>query len=186
MRPAARCLALLPLLLLVLARPAHADPMDDFSITTTGLAIDFSLPVSITQVCMSCLGAPNDQFNVGSVTGTVNGVSQSIHLNFVVGGICGECETILLSYDSTSWTIDLPALYQITSSGMYPNQDVTFTFVPGDYITQGHSQPSDYVPFAITVTPQTAATPEPSALSLSALAAASLCGLLLMKRRVLG
>lgn len=172
--------ALLPLLLLALALPAHADPMDDFTITGGGATIDFSLPASITQVCMSCLGSSNDQFNFGSVTGTVNGVSQSIHLNFVVGSGCAECETILLSYPSTSWTIDLPSLYGITFSGTPPNQDVTLTFIPGDYMTQGYSQPNDYQQFEIKVASE--ATPEPSTLSLSALAAASLCGLLLMKR----
>jgi hypothetical protein len=160
--------------------------MDDFSITTSGATIDFSLPASTTQACLTCLGSSNDQFNFGSVTGTVNGASQSIHLNFVVGASCAECETILLSYPSTSWTIDLPALYGITYSGTYPNEDVTLTFVPGDYKTSGYSQPYDNVPFEITITPETAATPEPPTLSLSALAAASLFGLLLMKRRVLG
>ena len=186
MRSRLFCIALLPLFVLALALPAHADPMDDFTITGGGATIDFSLPASITQVCMSCLGAPNDQFNVGSVTGTVNGVSQTIHLNFVVGSGCAECETILLSYPSTAWTINLPPLYDITFSGTYPNQDVTLTFIPGDYMTEGYSQPSDYQQFEIKVTPETAPTPEPPTLFLSALAAASLCGLLLMKRRVLG
>ena len=185
MRSAARCLALLPLLLLLVALPAHADPMDDFTITGGGATIDFSLPASTTQPCMSCIGSSNDQFNFGAVTGTVNGVSQSIHLNFVVGAGCAECETILLSYPSTSWTIDLPALYGITYSGTYPNQDVTLTFVPGDYMTGGYndSQPFGTVPFEITITPETAPTPEPPTLVLSGFAAASLCGLLLMKRR---
>jgi hypothetical protein len=160
--------------------------MDDFVITGGGATIDFSLPVTTTQPCFSCIGSPNDQFNFGAVTGTVNGVSQSIHLNFVVGHGCAECQTILLNYPSTSWTIDLPPLYDITYSGTYPNEDVTFTFVAGDYMTAGYSdsQPSDILPFEIKVTPEAAATPEPPTLFL--FAAVALGGGLLMRRRALG
>jgi hypothetical protein len=167
MRSIARCAALLPLFLLVLALPAHADPMDDFSIIGGGATIDFSLPATTTQVCLSCIGGPNDQFIFGPVTGTVNGVSQTIHLNFVVGGGCSSCQTILLNYPSTAWTIFLPTLYQITFSGMYPNQDATLAFVPGDYMTGGYnnSQPGFFLPFEIKVT--SAATPEPPTLLLS-------------------
>ena len=82
MRSAARCLALLPLLLLLLARPAHADPMDNFTIIGGGATIDFSLPASTTQACLTCLGSSNDQFSFG-VTGTVNNISQPIHPNLL-------------------------------------------------------------------------------------------------------
>jgi hypothetical protein len=189
MRSMLRCLALLPLLLFVLAPPAHADPMDDFSIIGGGATIDFSLPASTTQACLTCIGSSNDQFNFGSVTGTVNNISQPIGLNFVIGSGCAECGTVLLSYPSTSWTIYLPdptSLYGITYSGTFPNQDVTLTFIPGDYMTNGYNQSFDFAQFEVKVTPEAAATPEPPTLYLSALAAASLCGLLLMKRRVLG
>ena len=182
MRSIPRRIALLPLLLLALVLPAHADPMDDFTIVGGGATIDFSLPASTTQPCFSCLGSSNDQFIFGSVTGTVNGVSQPIHLNFVVGAGCAECETILLSYPSTSWTINLPPLYNLTYSGTNPNEDVTFTFVPGDYMTQGYSQPPAYLPFEITVTPEAAATPEPA--TILSLITAALALPLLRRRRV--
>ena len=145
MRSMLRCLALLPLLLFVLAPPAHADPMDDFSIIGGGATIDFSLPASTTQACLTCIGSSNDQFNFGSVTGTVNNISQPIGLNFVIGSGCAECGTVLLSYPSTSWTIYLPdptSLYGITYSGTFPNKDVTLTFIPGDYMTNGSTSHS--------------------------------------------
>jgi hypothetical protein len=50
MRSTLRCLALLPLLLAVLVPLAHADPMDDFLITGSGLTIDFSVPASTTTL----------------------------------------------------------------------------------------------------------------------------------------
>ncbi|HZQ42986.1 MAG TPA: PEP-CTERM sorting domain-containing protein [Acidobacteriaceae bacterium] len=182
MRSRLFCIVLLPLLVLALALPAHAD-MDDFSITGGGATIDFSLPATTTQPCFSCLGSSNDQFNFGAVTGTVNGVSQSIHLNFVVGSGCAECQTILLNYSSSSWTIDLPVLYNLAYSGSSPNQDVTLTFVAGDHTTAGYSdsQPSDLLPFEIKVTPQAAATPEPA--TIFSLITAALALPLLKRRR---
>ena len=182
MRSLARCIALLPIFFLALARPAHADPMDDFSIIGGGATIDFSLPASTTQACLTCIGSSNDQFNFGSVTGTVNNISQPIGLNFVIGSGCAECGTVLLSYPSTSWTIDLPALYGLTYSGTFPNQDVTLTFIAGDYMTVGYSQPFDNVGFEIKVTPETAATPEPPTLLLFA---AAMGGVFLLRRRYL-
>jgi hypothetical protein len=183
MRSIARCLALLPLLLLVVARPAHADPMDNFTITGGGATIDFSLPASKTQ---PLYGDPIGQFNFGQVSGTVNGANESIGVNFITGSGCAVCGTILLSYPSTFWTINLPPLYDITLSGTFPNQDETLTFIPGDYMTETFGTLPPFASFDIKVTPETAPTPEPPTLFLSGFAAASLCGLLLMKRRVLG
>lgn len=179
MRPTARCLAFLPLLLLILASPAHADSMDDFTITGPDVTIDFSLPASNTQPCCGSIG----QFNYGSVTGTVNGVTDSIEVNFITGSGCAECDSILLGYPSTSWTIYLPPLYGITYSGTYPNQDETLTFLPGDYMTEGYSQPYDYAEFEIKVTPEITATPEPPTLLLFLTVAA--LGGLLIKRHAL-
>ena len=177
-------IAALPLFILALALPAHADPMDNFTITGGGATIDFSLPASTTQPCFSCLGGSYEQFNFGAVTGTVNGVSQSIHLNFVIGSGCAECQTILLSYPSSSWTIDLPILYDLAYSGTYPNYDVTLTFVPGDYMTGGYndSQPFGTLPFEINITPQAAATPEPA--TILSLVTAALALPLLKRRRL--
>ena len=176
-------IALLPLFVLALARPAHADPMDNFTITGGGATIDFSLPVSTTQVCFSCLGGPPEQFNFGAITGTVNGVSQTIHLNFVIGGACSVCQTILLNYPSTSWTIDLPTtLYDLTYSGTYPNENVTLTFLTGNYMTGGYDQSSDHFPFEINVTPS-ATTPEPATI-LSLLTATLALPLLIRRRAV--
>lgn len=177
MRSLARYLALLPLLLLALALPAHADPMDNFTITGGGQTIDFYLPASTTQPCCSNIG----QFNFGQVTGTVNGVSELIGVNFITGSGCAVCGTILLEYPSTNWTIFLPSLYGITYSGNY--EDETLTFIPGDYPTEGYSQPYYYQDFEINVTSETAATPEPPTLLL--VAAAALGGFLLMRRRAL-
>jgi hypothetical protein len=156
--------------------------MDNFLITGGGATIDFSLPASTTQPCLTCIGSSNDQFNFGSVTGTVNGASQPIGVNFVIGSGCAECETILFGYPSTGWTIYLPPLYGLTYSGTYPNQDVSLTFIPGDYMTIGYSQPYDYVGFEIKITPETAATPEPA--TILSLITAALALPLLRRRRV--
>jgi hypothetical protein len=153
--------------------------MDNFTIIGGGATIDFSLPASTTGE----FEIPFGQDNFGQVSGTVNGLNELIAVNFITGTGCAECQTILLGYDSTSWTIGLPPLYELTPAGAMGE---TLTFIPGTYTTGGYSQPFDTVPFEIQVTSATAATPEPPTLSLSALAAASLCGLLLMKRRVLG
>jgi len=178
MRSAARWFALLPLFVLVLARPAHADPMDNFSITSTGLAIDFSLPASTTGQFEAAFG----QDNFGQVSGTVNGVNELIGVNLITGMGCAECQTILVNYDSTNWTILLPAtpLYNLTPAGAMGE---TLTFNPGDYMTDGYSQPFDYADFEIKVTPGTAATPEPPTIFL--FAAAGLGGALVMRRRAL-
>lgn len=184
MRSRLFCIALLPLFVLALSLPAHADTMDNFTITGGGTTTDFSLPVTTTQVCLSCYGSSNEQFNFGAVTGTVNGVGQTIHLNFVVGGNCAACQTILLNdYPSASWTIDLPILYDLTYSGTGLNKDVTLTFVPGDYMVGGYndSQSSYILPFEITIAPQAAATPEPA--TIFSLITAALALPLLKRRR---
>ena len=178
MRSLPRCIVLLPILFLALARPAHADPMDDFLIKGNGLTIDFSVPVSTTQPCCGF----NGQFNLGLVPGTVNGANESIAVNFITGSGCAVCGTILLSYPSTNWTIYLPALYDVTYSGTYPDTFETLTFISGDYMTDGYSQPFDYVEFEIKVTPETAATPEPPTLLLLA---SAMGGALLLRRRYL-
>lgn len=184
MRSTGRCIAFLSLFLLALALPAQADTTDDFTIIGGGATIDFSLPGSTTQVCLTCIGSSNDQFNFGSVTGTVNNVSQPIAVNFIIGAGCAECETILLNYSSTNWTINLPPLYGLTFSGAFPNQDVTLAFIPGDYMTDGYNQPFDFQDFEIKVVSETAPTPEPPTLLL--FAAAALGGGLLIRRRALG
>jgi len=177
MRFTLRCLALLPLLLLALARPAHADPMDDFTIIGGGATIDFSLPASTTQPCCSYAG----QFNFAQVPGTVNGVSQQIGVNFITGSGCAVCGTILLSYPSTSWTLVLPNLYEVTYSGTYPNEEYeTLTFLTGDYMTETFGLLPPITQFEITVTPEAAATPEPATI-LSLITAA--LALPLLKRR---
>ena len=182
MRSAARCLALLPLLLLAVAVPAHADPMDNFTITGGGQTIDFSLPASTTGE----FEVPIGQDNFGQVSGTVNSVSELVFVNVITGVGCAECQSILLGDAQASFTIALPnpPLYQLTPGGALGE---TLTFIPGTYMTGGYndSQPFGILPFEINIAPDTAATPEPPTLILSAFAAASLCGLLLMKRRAL-
>jgi hypothetical protein len=176
MRSRLLSIALLPLFVLALALPAHADPMDDFTITGGGATIDFSLPASTTQ---PCCGLP-DQFNFGQVSGTVNGVNQFIGVNFITGSGCAVCHTILLSYPSTNWTLDLPPLYGITYSGTIANPEETLTFIPGDYTTQTFGTLPPFASFDIKVTPETAATPEPAAFLFLITAA---LGLPLVKRR---
>lgn len=178
MRSISRCAALLPLFLLVLALPAHADPMNDFSITGGGATIDFSLPATTTGQFQ----APIGQDNFGQVSGTVNGVSELIGVNFITGFGCAECGTVLVNYPSTGWTIDIPSgLYTLTPAGALGE---TLTFNPGDYMAVGYnnSQPFGHVPFEIKVTSDAAATPEPA--TIFSLITAALALPLLRRRRV--
>jgi hypothetical protein len=180
MRSATRCIAFLPLVLLVLARPAHADPMDNFSITGNGLSIDFSVPVSTTAIYTEI----QDQFQLGPLMGTVNGADATISSNFVTMTPCAVCPAILLSYHVGgtygNLTLELPSLYEITpASGM----DETFTFLTGTYMAA--TIPIYYGGiYEIQITPETTTTPEPPTLFL--FAAAAFGGLLLTRRRAPG
>jgi hypothetical protein len=154
--------------------------MDNFTIIGGGATIDFSLPASTTQPCCSYAG----QFNFGQITGTINGVSEPIGINFITGSGCAVCGTILLGTPTTNWTIVLPSLYEVTYSGMFPDQgNETLTFIPGDYPTETFGPLPPITSFDIKVTPETAPTPEPPTLFL--LAAAGLGGFLLIRRRTL-
>jgi hypothetical protein len=152
--------------------------MDNFTIIGGGATIDFSLPASTTQPCCAYTG----QFNFGSVPGTVNGANESIAVSFITGSGCAVCGTILLSYPSTNWTINLPPLYGITYSGVFPDDLETLTFIPGDYMTETFGTLPPFASFEIKVTPETAPTPEPSALVLLLIATALGAALLISRR----
>ena len=76
MRSRLFCIALLPLFVLALALPAHADPMDDFSITGGGATIDFSLPASTHRPARVALEVRTNSI-WSRFTGTVNNVSRT-------------------------------------------------------------------------------------------------------------
>jgi hypothetical protein len=178
MRSIVRCTALLPLLLVVLALPAHADPMDDFNISGGGVTIDLSVPASATGE----FGGEFGQLNLGQIPGTVNGVNETIGVNFITGSGCALCQSILISYPSTSLAIGFPfpPFYELTFVGGASGMDETLTFLPGDYMTGTIGIP--FSRFEITITPETAATPEPPTLFLFTTAA--LAGCLLLRRHV--
>ena len=179
MRSALRCLTLLPLLLLLLTRPAHADPMDDFLITGNGLSIDFSVPVSTTGPAYRI----ESQVMFGPLMGTVNGADATISTNFVTMAGCAVCPSLLLGYQTPSTmgslTLALPPLYEITTSGI---DDATLTFLTGSYTTGTIPFSSDI--YKIQVTAETAVTPEPSTFLLL-LIPTTLAGALFIRRRAL-
>ncbi len=176
-----RCATSLFLLLALasVACTAHADAIDQFSITSAGLDIEFPLAPSVTAENSLLVG----QYAAPTAPGTVNGGPSTIDARFIFPGACSACDIIFVSttpLDRNAGTgglyeIGLPDLYEYTA---VDQNDVTLSFIPGSY-------PSDYIvhPYydvvsaAITVTAEnTAVTPEPPTLTLAALAVlVSLC-----------
>ena len=154
--------------------------MDDFKISGGGVTIDFSVPASAT----GNFGGEFGQLNLRPIPGTVNGANETIAVNFITGHGCAVCQSILIGYPSTSLTIGLPTppLYEISEISI-DGMDETLTFLPGDYMTRSFGLLPPITSYEITITAETATTPEPPTLFL--FAATGLAGVLVLRRRKL-
>lgn len=149
--------ALLATILLAPAS-ASADTLDHFSITGSGLDVEFSLPQSTT---VQYFGR-NYNF---LTSGTANGVSEPIVMGIIFPGLCAVCDTLQLTFGSTSLFLDLPDFYQISTNGMYPNASETLDFLPGTYRTS-LEYPRGGPDYNVDITQGASATPEPSSFAL--------------------
>jgi hypothetical protein len=181
---------------LILPLTAHADTIDDFSITGGGHTITYSLPGTISSPNYSLFTS----FYQSAPT-TIDGVSgyavQGQYFLFfnppvnlilsVPNAVFGAPALPLLDTSSAfiSWSF-VPA----SNPPPYFQQDVVATFIPGTYTLEGLSnflQPlAPPVPYTLTITQESsAATPEPSSVVLLATGALGLIGFAATKRRAL-
>jgi hypothetical protein len=158
----------------LLPMAAHADAIDDFVLTGSGLTITFSLPASPPgndSTCppgsISCLPGSQTAFYLSALV-TTNGVTEEEGLAFPTlrfgGGLVIGSDRFL--GDKQLFTPDA----------------ANPTFTPGTYSV---SSSSPFIPATLTITPETptAVTPEPSSVTLFTTGVLGLIGLASTRRR---
>jgi PEP-CTERM motif len=170
--------ALFPLALLAsaLTLTAHADTIDDFVLTGDGNIITFSAPASFT--------VPNHPHlvtaSLTNVTSSVNDLSgYSSNLNFYLSFEVGRggldiSLTPSISGGGPGTHTNYQLVGPIVAGLVVPNLDplATIEFLPGTYSLSTFfvipQNTAGGIPFTLTITPEAAATPEPSTLLLFA------------------
>jgi PEP-CTERM motif len=144
---------------------AHADTIDDFTLQGDGHTITYSLPSSINFPNFNLFN-----FFSASAPATLDGTT-----SFTAFGEYYDTEifpeiSLLLSVPSSVFgtsTLDLLGAPFIDFDLTSPTTGIA-TFVPGSYALSSFSTPSQPVappvPFTLTITEETASTPEPSTL----------------------
>jgi PEP-CTERM motif len=172
-------LFLLALLASALTLPltAHADPIDNFVLTGDGHTITYSLPATSAFPDFSLIN-----FFDESGPATIDGVS-----GYSVGGLyyfTGDIPVRLILtvpdavFGVSTLYLGGPNFFSFTTEPAsnpppYLPFDIVTTFIPGTYDLQGESFPilqplEPPVDYTLTITQETAATPEPSTLALLA------------------
>jgi hypothetical protein len=180
---------------LTLPLTAHADTIDDFSITGGGHTITYSLPATSSFPDFSLFN-----FFEENAPATIDGVSgyAVTSLYYLPGLIPVRLILDVPSavFGTTQLYMNGPLFFSLafvpaTNPPPYFQEDVVPTFIPGTYTLQGLSsfalQPlNPPVPYTLTITQETAAaTPEPSSVVLLATGALGLIGFAATKRRAL-
>jgi hypothetical protein len=157
---------------LILPLTAHADTIDDFRITGGGHIITYSLPATSSYPNFSLFNFFSESAPT-TIDGTSGYVEQGLYyLDFfpeltlalsVPDAVFGVSQLDLSGQNFVSYVI-VPA----TNPPPYLQSDVVATFIPGTYsllTTPSFSDPlAPPVPYSITITEETASTPEPSTL----------------------
>jgi hypothetical protein len=168
---------------------AHADAVDDFMLTGNGETLTFSLPatgVYIFHEHFDSFSASGSGI-IGEAPGTVDATFYVQYFEFVFGAPD-------LTIDSSPQS-NIPNLYGSIPYSWFvvpaefpnPSDEGTFnvTFVPGTYQlsnTGPFFQPPTRLDFTLTITPETAATPEPASLTLLATGALGIISLASRRR----
>ncbi|HEV2710175.1 MAG TPA: PEP-CTERM sorting domain-containing protein [Edaphobacter sp.] len=139
---------------LILPLAAHADSIDDFVLTGAGNTITFSLPAS--PGFSNSLGAGGSYagfFVTDPFSVTINGQTAPGNIEFYSGRVIVP-GGFTLSNDNLT----------VAGAVLYNGSFTDPTFLPGRFdLTDFQNQDNQYI---LTITPETAAVPEPSSLLL--------------------
>jgi len=186
---------LLPRLLVLAATilpvAAHADTIDDFVLTGNGETVTFSLPATGVYIVHEHF----DSFSA-SGPGIIDGAPGTVGATFYVQYFEGVPQAPALGISSSPLSNIPPDLYGSIPYSWFgvpaefptPEDEGTFnvTFVPGTYQLQNtgpFSPPATPLQFTLTITPETAATPEPASITLLATGALGIISVAARRRR---
>jgi hypothetical protein len=188
---------ILPLALLAfsfaLPLTAHADTIDDFTLVGGGHTITYSLPASAVimdhpHVVSVFASAPatvdgvsgytaSGQYDVPGVqwVGGGGGVTFSVSVPpFIIDDLPRHSD-----FFSGAWILEVSEVLPVSNPSFTHPDDLLITFVPGSFSLSNFLSPS---PYTLTITAETADTPEPSSLILLATGSFCLLGAIMTRR----
>ena len=152
---------------LTLPQTAHADTIDDFVVSGDGHIITFSLPATFTAVDSTHLVSVNFT-DITSSVDNVSGYSAFITTYVTPGFFRSGIDLALtppVPGSVLSYQLNGANLTQFVSE---TQNIITFEFSPGMYSLSTFIAPMTPggIPFTVTITPESASTPEPSTFTL--------------------
>jgi hypothetical protein len=155
---------------LILPLTAHADTIDDFTLIGQGHTFTYSLPASAI-----IMDHPHAVWLGASAPAIIDGIPGSNVAGDYYLPIIGNLPGIILGVPSIDggtltfygqWVLEVSEVIPVSNPSFSHPDDLLVTFVPGTYNLNLGNLGVPPTPYTLTITPESAATPEPSTFAL--------------------